>query len=59
MAGSDKALVKSNNKSCILKTRHTSRGDERIYVEMDEKMSLGDLFKSLSMNNAVRDGSLS
>ncbi len=48
MAGSDKIPTGCNNKSCILTTRHTHRGDACIYVEMDEEMLLDALSKSLS-----------
>ncbi|MEP3245541.1 MAG: carboxyltransferase domain-containing protein [Sneathiella sp.] len=37
-----------------MKTRYTYGGDEHIYVEMDEEMSLDAFFKGLSMSNAVR-----
>ncbi|NIA70609.1 carboxyltransferase domain-containing protein [Pelagibius litoralis] len=37
-----------------MKTRYTFGGDEHIFVEMDEEMSLDAFFKSLSMTNAVR-----
>jgi allophanate hydrolase subunit 1 len=37
-----------------VKTRYTYGGDEHVYVEMDEEMSLDAFFKSLSMSNAVR-----
>lgn len=37
-----------------MKTRYTFGGDEHIFVEMDEEMSLEAFFKSLSMTNAVR-----
>lgn len=35
--------------------RYSFGGDEHIFVEMDEEMSLGAFFKSLSMSNAVRE----
>ena len=41
-----------------MKTRYTFGGDEHIYVEMDEEMSLDAFFKSLSMSNAVRDADI-
>jgi len=41
-----------------MKTRYTYGGDEHIYVEMDDEMSLDAFFKSLSMSNAVRDAKL-
>ncbi len=42
-----------------MKTRYTFGGDEHIYVEMDEEMSLDAFFKSLSMSKAVRDAIIS
>jgi allophanate hydrolase subunit 1 len=41
-----------------LKTRYTFGGDEHIYIEMDEEMSLDAFFKSLSMSNAVREAQI-
>lgn len=41
-----------------MKTRYTFGGDEHIFVEMDEEMSLDAFFKSLSMSNAVRDADI-
>ncbi len=41
-----------------MKTRYTFGGDEHIYVEMDEEMSLDAFFKSLSMSNAVREADI-
>jgi KipI family sensor histidine kinase inhibitor len=41
-----------------MKTRYTNGGDEHIYVEMDDEMSLDAFFKSLSMSNAVRDANI-
>ncbi len=41
-----------------MKTRYTFGGDEHIYVEMDEEMSLDAFFKSLSMSNAVREANI-
>ena len=41
-----------------MKTRYTYGGDEHIYVEMDDEMSLDAFFKSLSMSNAVRDADI-
>ncbi|NVO58528.1 allophanate hydrolase subunit 1 [Rhodobacteraceae bacterium B1Z28] len=41
-----------------MKTRYTHGGDEHIYVEMDDEMSLDAFFKSLSMSNAVRDADI-
>ncbi len=38
-----------------MKTRYTFGGDEHIYVEIDEEMSLDAFFKSLSMSNKVRE----
>ena len=37
-----------------MKTRYSFGGDEHIFVEMDEEMSLDAFFKSLSISNAVR-----
>lgn len=41
-----------------MKTRYTFGGDEHIYIEMDEEMSLDAFFKSLSMSNAVREAKI-
>jgi len=41
-----------------VKTRYTYGGDEHVYVEMDEEMSLEAFFKSLSMSNAVREADI-
>ncbi len=41
-----------------MKTRYAFGGDEHIFVEVDEEMSLGAFFKSLSMTNAVRDSKI-
>jgi len=41
-----------------MKTRYAFGGDEHIFVEVDEEMSLEAFFKSLSMTNAVRDGNI-
>lgn len=41
-----------------MKTRYTHGGDEHIYVEMDDEMSLDAFFKSMSMSNAVRDANI-
>jgi urea carboxylase len=38
-----------------MKTRYSFGGDEHLFVEIDEEMSLDAFFKSLSMTNAVRD----
>lgn len=38
-----------------MKPRYTFGGDEHIFVEVDEEMSLEAFFKSLSMTNGVRD----
>ena len=37
-----------------MKTRYSFGGDEHVFVEVDEGMSLEAFFKSLSMTNAVR-----
>ncbi|MEM7442833.1 MAG: allophanate hydrolase subunit 1 [Pseudomonadota bacterium] len=42
-----------------MKTRYSFGGDEHIFVEVDEEMSLDAFFKSLSMTNAVRDADIS
>ena len=41
-----------------MKTRYTFGGDEHIFVEVDEEMSLDAFFKSLTMSNAVRAADL-
>ena len=41
-----------------MKTRYTYGGDEHVYIEMDDEMSLDAFFKSLSMSNAVRDANI-
>ncbi|GGD98753.1 allophanate hydrolase [Aureimonas endophytica] len=41
-----------------MKTRYSFGGDEHIFVEVDEEMSLEAFFKSLSMTNAVRDSGI-
>lgn len=41
-----------------MKTRYSYGGDEHIYVEMDDEMSLDAFFKSLSMSNAVREANI-
>nr|WP_298681611.1 allophanate hydrolase subunit 1 [uncultured Dongia sp.] len=38
-----------------MNTRYSFGGDEHIFVEVDEEMSLAAFFKSLSMTNAVRE----
>lgn len=42
-----------------MKARYSYGGDEHIFVEVDEEMSLEAFFKSLSMTNAVRDSGIS
>ncbi|HAE49115.1 MAG TPA: allophanate hydrolase, partial [Tistrella mobilis] len=37
-----------------MKTRYSFGGDEHIFVEMDEEMSLDAFFKALTMSNAVK-----
>jgi urea carboxylase len=39
-------------------TRYSFGGDEHIFVEVDEEMSLEAFFKSLSMTNAVRESKI-
>ena len=41
-----------------MKTRYSFGGDEHIFVEVDEEMSLDAFFKSLSITNAVRDANI-
>ena len=41
-----------------MKTRYSFGGDEHVFVEVDEEMSLDAFFKSLSMTNAVREGKI-
>ena len=41
-----------------MKTRYSYGGDEHIFVEMDEEMSLDAFFKSLFVSNAVRDAKI-
>lgn len=41
-----------------MKTRYTYGGDEHIYVEIGEEMSLEAFFVALSMSNAVREADL-
>jgi len=39
--------------------RYSFGGDEHVFVEVDEEMSMEAFFKSLSMTNAVRDSKIS
>ena len=41
-----------------MKTRYTFGGDEHIYVEVDEEMSLDAFFVSLSLSNLVREANI-
>lgn len=41
-----------------MKTRYAYGGDEHVFVEVDEEMSLDAFFKSLSMTTAVREGKI-
>jgi allophanate hydrolase subunit 1 len=41
-----------------MKTRYSFGGDEHIFVEVDEEMSLDAFFKSLSMTNSVRESKI-
>ncbi len=41
-----------------MKTRYTFGGDEHIFVEMDEEMSLDAFFKGLSMTKAVKEAGI-
>jgi len=42
-----------------METRYSFGGDDHIFVEVDEEMSLDAFFKSLSMTNAVRESRIS
>lgn len=42
-----------------MKTRYSYGGDEHIFVEVDEEMSLNAFFKSLSMTSALRESNIS
>ena len=42
-----------------MKTRYSYGGDEHIFVEVDEEMSLDAFFKSLSMTSALRESGIS
>jgi len=41
-----------------METRYSFGGDEHVFVEVDEGMSLEAFFKSLSMTNALRDAGI-
>ena len=41
-----------------METRYSFGGDDHIFVEVDEAMSLDAFFKSLSMTNAVRESGI-
>jgi allophanate hydrolase subunit 1 len=41
-----------------MQTRYSFGGDEHVFVEVDEEMSLEAFFKSLSITNAVRDAAI-
>src|SRR5690606_41962598 len=41
-----------------MRLRYSFGGDEHIFVEVDEEMSLEAFFKSLSLTNAVRDAGI-
>ena len=41
-----------------MKNRYSFGGDEHLFVECDESMSLEAFFKSLSMTNAIRDSNI-
>lgn len=41
-----------------MKTRYSFGGDEHVYVEIDDEMSLDAFFKSMAMSNAVRDANI-
>ena len=38
-----------------MKTRYTHGGDEHIFVEIDEEMSLDAFFKSLTLASSLRE----
>ena len=42
----------------MMKTRYSHGGDEHIFVEVDEEMSLEAFFKSLAMTNAIRESKI-
>lgn len=41
-----------------MNTRYSYGGDEHIFVEVSEEMSLAAFFKSLSITQAIRDANL-
>ena len=41
-----------------MSARYSFGGDEQIFVEVDEAMSLDAFFKSLAITNAVRDAAI-
>ena len=41
-----------------MKTRYSYGGDDHIFVEVDEEMSLEAFFKSLSVTNALREAKI-
>lgn len=41
-----------------MKTRYSFGGDEHVFVEVDEEMSLDAFFKAISMTNGVRDAKI-
>ena len=41
-----------------MNTRYSFGGDEHLFVEVDEEMSLDAFFKSLSMTNAIRESQI-
>ena len=41
-----------------MKNRYSFGGDEHLFVECNESMSLEAFFKSLSMTNAIRDSKI-
>ena len=41
-----------------MEPRYSFGGDDHIFVEVDEKMSLDAFFKSLSMTNVVRQSGI-
>jgi urea carboxylase len=42
-------------KSAVIQSRYTFGGDEHLFVEMDEAMSLKAFFRALGVCNAIRD----
>src|SRR5262245_50922396 len=51
-------VIKTKGEVVRMKTRYSYGGDEHIFVEVDEEMSLEAFFKSLSMTTAVRESKI-